>query len=151
MIECVLPNVACTLVLSSDQDMDLEIYDCLKSIHCDKIRTRSACEATHPMYGIDDNGQLYVWKGTELIIEFLPLSCNSLKKAMDMVIRSIEPYLEEIHQVVNKYQLHTALIFSIATDKELEYPYPEMTITRKMLRYINAIGAEIQIVIGCQD
>lgn len=142
----VFPKIECTLILRSDQDMNLEIYDCLKSIQCDRIRTLRACEATHPMYGIDDDGVVFVWKGTEFIMEFAPLPCNSLKKAMDEVIRRIEPYLEQIHQMIHEYQLSVVLVYKIVTDIKLEYPYPEMTITRKMMSYLYAIGAEIQIV-----
>ena len=151
MIERVFPKVGCALVLRSAQNINLEVYDCLKSIQCDKTRTRRACEGTHTLYDLDDDGRLSVWKGTEYIIEFFPSSCTSLKKAMDVVFRNTELYLAMIRQMKNRYQLRVALIFSIVMDKENEYPYPEMTITRKMMGYINAIGAEIQIVMEEAD
>ena len=143
------PKIGSEIILTSDRDLDRSVFDCLKSIPCDRFFTRRASEHDRALYAVNADG-LYEWKGTECSLSYRPKSCLAIEDSFLEMRRSLEPFWNTICQMQQQYELRTSMQFTVFLDESMLYP--EMVITKNMIQDANRIGSELLITceIDCQ-
>lgn len=138
------PKIGSRLLLASKEDLSDGVFDCLKTIPCDRFDFRRAKEETlkrtHPIY----------WIGTECQIAFSEQPCPELQDAFERFRSRMEPYLHTVKWLIRFHHLEARIRFRVVVE-ERYFVFPVLEVTDEMMRYAADLGAMIDFLFDVDD